>query len=412
MSQAPSTYKKVPIIRGSVTLEDLLHCPENWTVTAHFAEELPAERQDDLLGLKARTEDSQVPRDLHTVLLVAGAYRAVISSWGARLLSFSGPDGVEIVVGPRQKDTLLADDSAMGAVVGRVANRIGRGSFTIPGQGTYQLPLNDGPHHLHGGPQGFHQRMWQVDFVAEGVESSQTFAEVSLSLTSPAGDQGYPGHAHVETRYLLSSNGSLTVNLFSHVKDAISPVNLTHHAYWNLSEQGRHGATCLNHFLFTPYGSYLETDLRHLPTGHILPVSETPYDFTHKKTLGADLPQTSESAPVGGYDVFLTNHAGSDKPLHHAPETDSRASKSTPLPIIACLEDEESRRRLEIRSDQPGFQLYTGNYLRGPYRQYQAVCIEPSGLVDAVNQPHFPSIMLQPGKTLRQIIEFRLFCNP
>ena len=84
MSQAPSSYKKVPIIRGSVTLEDLLHCPENWTVTAHFAEELPAERQDDLLGLKARTEDSQVPRDLHTVLLVAGAYRAVISSWGDR----------------------------------------------------------------------------------------------------------------------------------------------------------------------------------------------------------------------------------------------------------------------------------------------------------------------------------------
>lgn len=411
MSQAPSSYKKLPLISRSVTLEDLLHRPENWTVTAHFAEELSAEGQEIPLGLMSQTADAQEPKNLHTVLLVAGAYRAVISSWGARLLSFSGPDGVDIVVGPRQKDALLADDSAMGAVVGRVANRIGRGSFTIPGQGTYQLPLNDGPHHLHGGPQGFHQRMWQVDFVAEGAESSHTFAEVSLSLTSPSGDQGYPGQVQVEVKYILSSNGSLTVDFSSHVKDAISPVNLTHHAYWNLSDQGCHGATCLNHFLFTPYGSYLETDLRHLPTGRVLPVSATPYDFTRKKTLGADLPQPSESTPVGGYDVFFTNHAGSDKQPHHTSEPDSETSKSTLLPIIACLEDGESRRRLEIRSNQPGFQLYTGNYLRGPYRQYQAVCIEPSGLVDAVNQPQFPSIMLSPGKTLRQIMEFRLFCN-
>lgn len=411
MSQAPSSYKKLQLISRSVTLEELLHRPENWTVTAHFAEELPAESQDDQLGLTSQTADAQLPRNLHTVLLVAGAYRVVISSWGARLLSFSGPDGVDIVVGPRQKDALLADNSAMGAVVGRVANRIARGSFTIPGQGTYQLPLNDGPHHLHGGPQGFHQRMWQVDSVAEGAGSSQTFAEVSLSLISPSGDQGYPGQVHVEARYLLSSNGSLTVELSSHVKDAISPVNLTHHAYWNLSDQGRHGATCLNHFLFTPYGSYLETDLRHLPTGRVLRVSETPYDFTRKKALGADLPQPSESAPVGGYDVFFTNHAGFEKQPDHASEPDPGTSKSTRLPIIASLEDGESRRRLEIRSNQPGFQLYTGNYLRGPYRQYQAVCIEPSGLVDAVNHAHFPSIMLPPGKTLRQILEFRLFCN-
>lgn len=360
--------------------QDLNQGRGTYSQTARFVEKIP----EDLLP-----PDTAPGKTLETIGLAAGHYRATCTTWGARLLSFVGPDGVNIVVGPRDIKAILTDTGSMGAVVGRVANRIGQGYLPIPGQGTYQLPCNDGAHHLHGGPLGFDKRFWDVG----QVSSRGTEAWVQFTLDSQDGDQGYPGTVEVQVTYTLTAAGDLTVTMESHVTDASTPVNLTHHAYWNLAG-GLEGVSCLDTLFYSNARSYLETDARHLPTGRVLSVRETPFDFNVRKPLGAQLPQAASKDHVAGYDVYLTA----------LPETNESR------PIIARLKDPKSLRELIVTSNQPGFQMYTGNYLTTPFVPHQAVCVEPSGYVDAVNHAQFPSIVAHPGETVRQETVFSLRC--
>jgi aldose 1-epimerase len=365
----------------SLTVEDFLARSPRFSQTSRLAEKIPA----DLIPALAPPSEQ-----LESVLLIAGAYRAVVTAWGARLLSFVGPDGVDTVVGPRNALEIMTDGSAMGAVVGRVANRIGFGRLHIPGQGVYQLPCNDGQHHLHGGPAGFDKKFWQITHVSSAASES----EVMLTLDSPDGDQGYPGSIRIEVTYRLNHVGDLTVVMASHVAQAITPVNLTHHAYWNLAS-GTTTHSALNHYMFVNCRSYLETDTQHLPTGRILSVRETPFDFTEGKSLGMDLPRATSPHQVDGYDVYLTGLT---------------STNDGTMPVLARIHDDASSRELTIRSDQPGFQLYTGNYLKAPYIQHQAVCVEPSGYVDATSHPDFPSCLAAPGDVVRQTVVFQLRC--
>jgi aldose 1-epimerase len=327
---------------------------------------------------------------LDTVLMVVGDYRAIVTSFGARLISLSGPDRTDIVVGPRDIFSILEDQGAMGATVGRVANRIAHGKLTIPSQGTYQLPLNDGRHHLHGGPKGFDKRLWQLT----AWESHDKEAYVTFELDSHDGDQGYPGSIHVKIVYQLTNMGELSIKMLSTAHTHSTPINLTNHTYWNLSSEN-YSQTCLDHTFQTPFDAVLETDSHLIPTGNLKKTRGTAYDFTVSKALGRDFPRFHDPLKMDGYDVFFTSYPISLQKINH-------------LSCIALLKNPEGDRTLEVWSNQPGFQLYTGNYLKAPYFQNQGVCIEPSGYIDAVNHEHFPSVMTPPGQTICQTVLFKL----
>ncbi|HOX32818.1 MAG TPA: aldose epimerase family protein [Spirochaetales bacterium] len=315
--------------------------------------------------------------------LAAGDFVATISDYGASLLSILLPEGrgawVDVLVGPASLAGLLANRPYFGASVGRVANRIARGRFSLGGR-DYQLAANDGGQHLHGGLKGFDKRLWS----AEGYEEGG-LPRLALKLLSPDGEEGYPGELEVEARFGLSASGELEV-AYEARSGAASPVNLTNHAYFNLAGEGR--GDILGHRLRLLASSYLKTGPDLIPTGEVAPVAGSPYDFRAAKLVGADIALAEGGAAGAGYDhCYVLDRQGPG------------------LFRFAELEDPRSGRRMAVSTTLPAVQFYSGNFLNGEagkrgsiYGRHAGLCLETQFYPDAPNQPSFPSIILEPGK--------------
>lgn len=288
---------------------------------------------------------------------------ATVSALGATLRSLCVPDrGGEagnILVGFDSPDEWLANKPLFGASVGRYANRIAHGKFQIGGEG-YSLVRNGGEHHLHGGVRGFDKAVWKTE--AAGAHS------VKFSHHSADGDEGYPGNLHVEIEYTLGAR-LLTWKAIA-TTDRTTPVNLTNHAYFNLS--GDPCASVLGHILHIDASGYLPVDGTLIPTGERKNVAVSPFDFTSPITIGENLAKFE-----GTFDHnFILNDPGK-------------------LRTVAVLRDRASGRCMELSTDQPGLQFYLASTFGHPH---SALCLEPQHFPDAPNRPDFPSPFLHPGE--------------
>ena len=315
----------------------------------------------------------------------------MLTERGAGIVSIVVPDrnGVmgDVVLGYRNEESYLADGPCAGKIPGRFANRIDGGRFTLDGK-EYQLVKNHPDYQLHGGPDGFSNRLWKASQISD--------TEVVLTLDSPDGDQGYPGNMHVEATYTWGEDNSLTLSIKA-TTDAPTILNLTNHTYWNLD--GEDSGSILNHVLRINASRWLATSEALIPTGELAPVEGTPMDFRTAKPIGRDIKADFPALKYGkGYDNCWV--------LDGAPG----------LKLAAELSSAASGRRLEIWTDQPAAQVYTGNWLDGSplsksgrsYRDYDGVAIECQGFPDAPNHPDFPSCVLRPGETYSRTIIFKL----
>nr|WP_253201012.1 aldose epimerase family protein [Sphingomonas quercus] len=323
---------------------------------------------------------------------------ARIISFGATLQAFNVPDRsgrtVDIELGYDTLADYVARPNFWGASIGRYANRIAGGKFTLDGQ-SYQLPLNDKTNSLHGGTQGFDKRPWRITGVKSGAAAS-----VTLALTSPAGDQGYPGKLEVTATYALDDAGNLTID-YDATSDAPTIVNLTNHAIFNLAGEGAPGGI-LRHRLMMPARRFTPVNAALIPTGELAPVAGTPFDFTRARTI--------EDGIRDGRDRQILFGRGID----HNFVLDAGA---TPEPKLAArLEDPDSGRVLEVLTDQPGVQIYTGNFLDGTivgkaghlYRMGDGIALEPQKFPDTPNQPSFGSARVDPAHPYHHRMVFRV----
>ena len=317
---------------------------------------------------------------------------------GASLQSVIVPDrrgrNGDVLLGHATLAEYLAKRQYMGATVGRVANRIGGGRFTLDGQ-AYQVNRNDGENTLHGGQVGFDQIVW--DLVA--TNASRDSAEVKLHHASPDGAQGFPGNVDVSVTYRLDERNCLTIR-FAARTDRPTVLALSNHAYWNLAGEGtRFGA--LDQLLTIPAEAYTPVDAGLIPTGEVRPVAGTVFDFRRQHAIGERVRDfADEQIRIGrGYD-------------HNWVVT--RSATAHPH-LMARLSEPHSGRVVELWSDQPGLQFYSGNFLDSTthgkagrlYRQGDAIVLEPQAFPDTVNRPDFGSVRLAPGETYRNTIIYK-----
>ncbi|QAY75444.1 aldose epimerase family protein [Sphingosinicella sp. BN140058] len=326
----------------------------------------------------------------------ASGMQARIISYGAALQSLLVPDRHEeladVTLGYPTMAGYLAKGEFFGATVGRVANRIAGGKFTLDGK-VYQTPLNDGPNALHGGSKGFDKVNWKVAEVKDGPSAS-----VTLRYVSPHLDQGYPGQLIVTATYTLDEQNVLGVD-YRATTDRPTVVNLSNHAYWNLAGEGSpQGA--MDHILTIPAEHFTPVNATLIPTGEFRPVAGTIFDFRRPTRIGKRVRTSEEQILFGkGYD----HNWVVARDLSREPR------------LLARVEEPKSGRVMHVFSNQPGIQFYSGNFLDGTivgksgrlYRQGDAIVLEPQMFPDTPNQPAFGSVRLNPGQTYRNTIQFR-----
>jgi len=310
-----------------------------------------------------------------------GGLEAEIISYGAALKSFRMPDRKgkveEVTLGFDTLAEYEGNRRFFGATIGRVANRIAGGRFFLEGK-EYRLAVNNGPNHLHGGVKGFDRVAWKGE-----TFSQPDIASIVFTYTSPEGEEGYPGELRVAVTYTFSGEGDLSIT-YEAETDEPTPVNLTNHTFWNLRGVGT-TIEPLELELRCPF--YLPVDDTLIPTGEILSVRNTPMDFLTPKPIGRDIDRVKPD----GYDHCFAIEGGTE-----------------PLRRAAILRDPESGRSMEVWTDLPGIQFYSGNMIkdiRGAggvwFTRRSALCLETELFPDSVHRPHFPSIILQPGITFR-----------
>lgn len=337
--------------------------------------------------------------DLIELSLACGA-KAAFLTYGARIVTLCGSDGQNVILSLDTLEAYESDNSYQGASIGRVCNRIKDGQWTTANK-TYQLSQNEGTTCTHGGRKGFDKHIWNIENL--GQENNKAY--VVLSTFSPDGDQGFPGDLKATVKYELEWRPNVACTILSITYEAISLAdiptiaNLTNHVYWNLSGKQSQGEDIWSHSLHMGTKEYLETDAKLLPTGRILQAESKSYlDFTEERLLKG--PPKEEVGIRNGYDHFFV--------------LDKTGPKSS-VEWMSTVRHAESKRTLELYSDQPGVQFYTGTFLQPsslfPFHQYQGFCLEPSGFIDAVHHPNFPSIVLNPKETRTQKIQFYLFCG-
>jgi aldose 1-epimerase len=322
---------------------------------------------------------------------------ATILTLGATVQAIRVPDRngkvADVVLGYDDLAGYLAKPNFFGATVGRVANRIAKGQFTLDGK-TYQTPVNDGPNSLHGGTKGFDKVLWSVVSVTNGARPS-----VTLRYVSPDGDQGYPGTLTATATYSLDDKGELAVD-YGATTDKPTVVNMSNHTYWNLNGEGSvAGAMGLK--MMIPAQTYSPTDATAIPTGEFRPVEGTPFDFRTPTAIGLRVRDgRDEQMRFGrGYDHnWVISH-----------------KKPAGMQLMVRVEDPETGRVMEVLSDQPGLQFYSGNFLDGTitgkkghiYREGDAIVLEPQMFPDTPNRPEFGSVRLDPGQTYANHMVFR-----
>ncbi len=314
-------------------------------------------------------------------LVNANGLIARISDYGTIITELQVPDRTgklgDIVLGFDNLGQYLRGHPYFGASVGRVANRIAQGQFTLDGK-TYKLAVNNGPNHLHGGLKGFDKVVWKAE--------PQSGAAVKFSYTSADGEKGYPGKVDVTVLMTLSDQNELSID-YTAVCDKPTPVNLTKHSYFNLTGAG----DVLKHELTLGADHFTPKNQDSIPTGELKPVKGTPMDFTKPHAIGSRFSQLDEK-PVGYDHNFVINGGGKG------------------LAFAARVFEPISGSVMEVWTTEPGVQLYTSNYLDGSltgkkgvvYGQHAALCLETQHFPDSVNHPNFPSTILRPGQSYRQ----------
>jgi aldose 1-epimerase len=315
---------------------------------------------------------------------------AQIINYGATVRSLRVPDRNgkmdDVVLGYDSVQGYVDGTAYFGAIVGRYGNRIGRGRFQLDGK-QYQLTINDGENHLHGGKTGFNKVLWDAKILSDSAEPSLQLQYVSLD-----GEEGYPGTVTLKVTYTLTDKNELRIE-YEGTTDQPTILNPTHHSYFNLS--GSFGNTVLGHLLSIEADGITPVDKGLIPTGQIASVANTPMDFRTPVAIGARINDPSEQLVFGkGYDHNWVLRDG-DGGVRKAAEV-----------------YEPTRGRLMIVStDQPGLQFYSGNFLDGTvkgkngiaYQHRAGLCLEAQVFPDAPNKPHFPAATLRPGQTYRQI---------
>ncbi|MGY1640143.1 aldose epimerase family protein [Geodermatophilus sp. SYSU D00703] len=338
--------------------------------------------------------------------LANGDMTVRVLTWGGVIQSLEVPDAdgeVEnVVLGfPDLAGYVEDTDPYFGALIGRFGNRIAGGTFTLDGT-AYQLPQNDGPNTLHGGPDGFDDRVWEATDVGD-----DEVAALQLGLVSEDGDQGFPGTLTATVTYSLDAESRLTVH-YEATTDAPTVVNLTQHTYWNLAGEG--SGNIYDHELLLDASGYTPVDETLIPTGEIAPVEGTPFDFREPTAIGARIREADQQLLYGqGYDHNWVLDREDDGAREGSDSED-------PLEEAAVVRDPDSGRTLTITTTEPGIQFYSGNFLDGTlvgtggsiYRQSDALVLETQHFPDSPNQPDFPSTELRPGEVYDSTTVFAL----
>ncbi|MGA7386004.1 MAG: aldose epimerase family protein [Methylocella sp.] len=320
--------------------------------------------------------------------------RARITDYGGRMVSIEATDRLgrrgDVLLGFDDVAAYIKAGGAFGALLGRNANRIASGSFTLDGR-TYHLPANDGTSTLHGGPIGFDKIFWKV-----APAAAEPAPALVLTHVSPDGDQGFPGDLSVQATYRLDGD-SLWLE-FEALTTKPTLVSLSAHPYFNLA--GAETGDALGHVVTIPSDTFLPTDDKQIPTGEIRSVAGTPFDFREPTRLDARIRRADPQLIYGmGYDQCFVLGTGQAPTLRFA----------------ARALDPASGRVIEIHTTQPGLQLYTGNKLNGSiagrggviYRQSAGFAFEPQGFPDAPHHPAFPSTILRPEEKYAALIRYR-----
>lgn len=313
-----------------------------------------------------------------------------ITNYGGIVTSIIVPDNTgkfgDVVLGFNNLNDYLDGHPYFGAIVGRYANRISKGKFTLNGK-EYSLAINNGTNHLHGGIKGFDKVIWNTEKIQNKGETG-----LRMSYFSKDGEEGFPGNLGVIVKYILTNKNELKIK-YQATTDKPTPVNLTHHSYFNLAGK----EDILDHKLTINADKYTEINKDFIPTGKLRSVKNTPFDFTSEKTIGEEI-----SDVKGGYDhnFVLNNFTG-------------RVRK------ICKVHEPVNGRVMEVFSNQPGLQFYTGNFLDGTeigknaqvYKRHYGFCLETQYFPDSPNHPEFPSTILKAGETYRQTTIYKFSVN-
>ncbi len=324
-----------------------------------------------------------------------GAPTVVVTNQGGFVVSILAKDRsgkvADVALGYKDYAGYLTAKDYLGCLVGRYANRIAKGEFTLDGK-KYALTKNNGPNTLHGGPTGFQTRLWTPK-VVHGTDGDT----LELTYVSKDGEEGYPGTLTARVVYSLRADGGLVID-YTATTDAPTIVNLTSHAYFNLAGEGE--GTILDHQQQIEADTFTPVDATLIPTGEMKPVAGTPFDFRQPTAIGARIGQDDEQLRRGGgydHNFVLRGKAGE-------------------LRLVARAIEPKSGRELEVYTTEPGLQFYSGNFLDGsitgksgkPYLKRGAFCVEAQHYPDSPNRPEWPSVVLRPGQTYRHTTVYRL----
>jgi len=332
--------------------------------------------------------------ELYT-LVNANGVRARIMNYGAILVSLEVPDKngnlEDVTLGYYNFEDYLKNNSPyFGAIVGRYGNRVGDAQFTLDGV-TYNLAANNGKNHLHGGKRGFDKVLWKAKLVRK-----DNGVGVKLSYLSPDGEENYPGNLRCLVGYLLTNKDALNI-YYTATTDKATPVNLTHHSYFNLAGQGQ--GDIMDHILMIDADEFTPVDEALIPTGEMRSVDGTPMDFTEPTAIGARIDQNYQQLQyAGGYDHNWVLNKGANVTM-----------------LAARLYEPDSGRVMEVHTTEPGIQFYSGNFLDGTitgksgkvYKHRYGLCLETQHFPDSPNKDNFPSTILRPRKRYNQVTVFK-----
>ncbi|MBY0507631.1 MAG: galactose mutarotase [Bryobacteraceae bacterium] len=334
-----------------------------------------------------QTPDGQTV-DLYTITNSAGA-SVSISTYGATVVSLKVKDRAgnfgDVVLGFDNLAGYLGEHPYFGATIGRYGNRIAKGKFSLNGK-EYTLAINNGPNALHGGLKGFSRQVWQAKEIGDDA--------LELTYLSADGEEGYPGKLTATVRYTLTAANELRID-YTATTDADTVINLTNHSYFNLGGLDNN----LTHQLEIHADRFTPVDAGLIPTGELLPVKGTPFDFTTPHAVGERIDAADEQIKRGGgydHNFVFTKHDGQ-------------------LNLVARVSEPKSGRVMEVLTTEPGVQFYTGNFLDGKLTgkggrmigRRAALCLETQHFPDSPNQPQFPSTVLKAGETRKSTTVYR-----
>lgn len=337
----------------------------------------------DRLSLNSELESISYNKNVYKFTLQNAGIKVVITNLGCSIMAIYTPDksGVQknIVAGFNFIKDYEDNPEYFGCILGRYANRIANGKFTL-NDNVVNLSVNDGPNHLHGGFKGFSKRIWEV----LSTHKSDDEVSVVFEYLSKDGEEGYPGNLNVKVKYILNAVNKLRIE-YTATTDAATPVNLSNHSYFNLT--GFEVPTINNHTLQVNAVSYTEKNAGNIPTGNIMPLADSQLDFTSPKKIGEDI------------SMFIA-----DKGFNH--NFVLKNNKDKKMLCAAILKEPSTGRVLNVYTDQPAIQVYTANFWDGTiygmhgqyYQQHGAVALETQSFPDSPNHPSFPDTILHPGE--------------